>query len=313
MIAPELSMVVSCYFEEKTIDEFYARLQKALASTGRTYEMVFVNDGSTDGTWERLKAIHAKDPHVTVIDLFRNAGQAAALTAGIARAQGEAIGFMDSDLQLDPEDLPKLLARFDEDLDVASGMRAVRQDSLGRKIAALFRNRVVRRVTGHRLQDFGCTFKIYRGDLLRAFDLGPLHPLQQAYVLRAAGRVGEVEVNHHPRRHGRSGWTLRRLLTLHLDHLLGAYHGVFQWVSLLAFLVAGLTLLRIVVAWFAPAGSILAGPVTTGLILNAMLLATAFLLGVLALIGEYVIRTWARTQRVPRYVVREILEPRHGD
>lgn len=310
MSRPYISVVISCYFEEQTIHEFHQRLRGTLEATGESYEILIVNDGSTDGTFAALESIHAEDPSVTVLDLCRNAGQAAALTAGLVRAEGERIAMMDSDLQLDPEELPQLLERFDEKgLDVVSGVRKVRRDPLGRRIASYFANRVVRRVTGHDLTDFGCTYKIFRGDLVRAHELGPRNPLQQALLLRSAGRVGEIDVNHHPRPHGRSGWSFGRLFALNLDHLLGASGGVFQWLSLFAFLIAGLTLARIVLAWLLP-GSILAAPVTTGLLLNAMLLSTAFLLGVLALVGEYVIRTHSRAYGGPKYVVRTVLGKR---
>ena len=127
--APEFSAIITCYFEEKSIDEFHARLSRALESLGRTYEILFVNDGSTDKTFEKLEAIFERDPHVAaVLDLFKNSGQAAAMTAGFTHARGRHFIFMDSDLQLDPAELPRLVAKYDEGCDLVSGFRKNRKD-----------------------------------------------------------------------------------------------------------------------------------------------------------------------------------------
>jgi glycosyltransferase involved in cell wall biosynthesis len=305
---PELSAVVTCYFEEKSIDEFYSRLRATLEKTGRSFEILLVNDGSTDGTLEHLRSIHARDTHVTVIDLFRNAGQACAMTAAIERGRGRAVVFIDSDLQLDPEDLPLLLSEYDQGADVVSGARRERQDPLARRVFSSFANRTLRRMTRTQFTDFGCTFKVFRADLIRAFEFGPKQPFNPVYVIRSAGRTREVLVTHHPRRYGRSGWTLRKLWTFYLDNLLGYSEGTFQALSALAFAAALLTLVRIALAWVFPA-SVLA-VVTTGLILNALLLSMAVLLGVLGLLGEYVIRLHNRESWGPRYVVREVLAAR---
>ena len=305
---PELSAVVTCYFEEKSIDEFYARLRATLEKTGRTFEILLVNDGSTDATLERLRSIHARDAHVTVIDLFRNAGQACAMTAAIERCRGRALVFIDSDLQLDPEDLPLLLAAYDEGADVVSGARRGRQDPLARRVFSFFANRTLRGMTRTRFTDFGCTFKVFRADLILAFGFGPKQPFNPVYVIRSAGRTREVAVTHHARPYGRSGWTLRKLWTFYLDNLLGYSEGTFQALSALAFGAAFLTLVRIALAWIFPA-SVLA-VVTTGLILNALLLSVAVLLGALGLLGEYVIRIHNRDSWGPRYIVREVLAAR---
>ena len=127
MPTPDLSIIVTCYFEEQSIDEFHARLSAAAQSTGCSYEIVMVNDGSTDGTWPKLLSLYESDPHVTtVVNLFRNAGQVAAMTAGINHARGQAFVFMDSDLQLDPEELPMLVATYQEGYDIVSGARKER-------------------------------------------------------------------------------------------------------------------------------------------------------------------------------------------
>jgi glycosyltransferase involved in cell wall biosynthesis len=135
ILKPEISAVITCYFEEVSIEEFHARLSSTLKSTGRAYEIIFVNDGSTDATFDKLKTIFNIDPRVTVImDLFRNSGQAAAITAGLERARGDIILLMDSDLQLSPEELPLLLTEYDKGADIVTGYRKNRKDSLRRII-----------------------------------------------------------------------------------------------------------------------------------------------------------------------------------
>jgi hypothetical protein len=256
-----------------------------------------------DATFERMRAIHARDPHVTIVDLLRNFGQGYAMTAGIAHATGENYVFMDSDLQLDPEDLPRLVEEFDKGFDIVSGMRADRRDPLKRKIGSYFANIVMRKMTSAPFTDFGCTYKIYRGALIRAMELGP-YRTYTLLMLRCASRFREIPVHHHPRRYGKSGWTLGRLFAFMLGNVL-ALQGTFQTISAIAFVVGLLTCIRIALAWVLP-GSILGAPVTNGLILNSLLLSTASLLMVIALVGEYVIRIHARQVSLPGYVVREV-------
>ena len=299
-------MIITCYYEEPSIDEFHARLTAAMEGTGRSFEIIFVNDGSTDGTFEKLKAIHARDPHVsTVADLFRNTGQVCAMSCGVSLAQGRNFIFMDSDLQLDPEELPLLIEAFDEGQDIVSGYRAERQDSLLRTLPSRLANVIMRRVARHPLRDFGCTFKVYRGELVRAFGFGPHKPWQTAYVFAQAGRVKEIPVSHHPRRHGRSGWSMLRLSAFLIDHLVGVSYRPFQLLSALCFLAAFLLLARIAIAWAVPFSVLPA--VTPGLILNAVALHLLVSLAVLSAIGEYVIRSFVALRRDPIYVIRELL------
>ncbi|HOH31537.1 MAG TPA: glycosyltransferase family 2 protein, partial [Candidatus Hydrogenedentes bacterium] len=174
--APEFSVLISCHFEENSIEEFHGRLSAALEALGRPYEIILVNDGSTDGTWRKLNALFDKDTHIRVIlDLFKNAGQQAAVTAGMTEARGRAWVLMDSDLQLDPGELPLLVAEYDKGTDLVSGYRKNRKDSLWRILPSRLANVIMRRASGSTLRDFGCTFKIYNGDLLRAFRFGPYH------------------------------------------------------------------------------------------------------------------------------------------
>jgi dolichol-phosphate mannosyltransferase len=303
--APEFSLIVCCYFEESSIDEFHARLTKAAASLGRSFEIVMVNDGSTDGTFQKLKEIYERDPHVsTIIDFYRNAGQVNAMTAGLTHARGNAFVFIDSDLQLDPEELPALVTEFDKGYDVVSGCRRDRRDSVLRRISSKVANIVMRKVAGHALTDFGCTFKIFDAKLIRAFDLGPRKPWRTAYIFSRAATCKEVPISHHPRRYGESGWTLRKLFAFYMDHLVGVSERPFQLISLFCIAMAGVFFLRIALAWVVPLTVL--PEITPGILLNALVLNLLILLAVLSGIGEYVIRNFLALQSYPSYVIREI-------
>ncbi len=302
---PEFSVVITCYFEEQSIDEFHARLRGALESLGRSYEILFVNDGSRDGTLERLEAIQAGDDRVyAVIDLMKNSGQAVAITAGCAHARGRNIVLLDSDLQLDPEELPRLVEEFDRGFDVVSGYREDRQDSPWRTIPSRFANWILRSVSETDLRDFGCTFKILDGRLIRAFQPGPTRPLKPPHVLGAAGRVSQVPVSHHPRPHGRSGWTFSKLFAYNLDNLVSLSQRPFQVLSAASFVVGLLLVLRIVVSLVAPQAFL--STVTNGLLLNAIVLALLVTVTVMCVVGEYVIRSHLILQGHPAYVIRTL-------
>ncbi len=304
--APEFSVIITCYYEELSIVEFHAKLSAALESLGRSYEIIFVNDGSTDGTFGKLKEIFERDSRVSgVIDLFRNAGQAAAMTAGFMHARGRRFVFMDSDLQLDPGELPLLVAKLDEGYDVVSGCRTTRQDPWSRTIPSKIANMIMRKVSRSELSDFGCTFKIFDAKLVRAFDYGIHRAWKPAYVIAQAGRVAEVPITHYPRKYGKSGWTFRKLFAYNMDNLVGITDRPFQILSVACMVLAALFVVRITLAWVLPF-SILA-QVTNGLILNVTVLGLVFVVGVLAAIGEFLIRSYNVLQKHPVFIIREML------
>lgn len=303
---PEISALVTCYYEEKTIDEFHARLSAALEKTGRSYEIIMVNDGSTDRTFEKLKDIFARDPHVAcVMDMFRNAGQPAAVTAAMCEARGDIILSMDSDLQLDPADLPLLLAEYDKGMDVVSGYRKDRQDSLLRQWPSVLANIVMRKASGTNFRDFGCTFKLYNARLLRAFQFGPLNVFNPVTAIAAAARCVEVPVSHAPRKHGKSGWTFKKLWNYQMEQMVIMTEKPFQYIGFGALILAGLIMLRVVGAWITPFQVL--SQVTPGLLLNAMMIVFLVLLGCLCMIGEFSIRSFRASRNVPRYIVRECI------
>ncbi|MBL7648380.1 MAG: glycosyltransferase family 2 protein [Candidatus Hydrogenedentes bacterium] len=303
---PEFSVIITCYFEEKSIDEFYGKLSAALEGLNRSYEIIFVNDGSTDGTFSRLQAIFDRDPKVAaILDLFKNSGQAAAMTAGFLQARGDKFVFIDSDLQLDPGELPLLVAKYDAGFDIVSGCRTDRRDSLGRVLPSKIANMIMRRVSRSEFTDFGCTFKIFDARLILAFEYGPFKPWQPAYVIAQCQRCAEVPITHFPRKYGKSGWTFRKLFDYNMENLVGITTRPFQYLGTACFVLAALFVVRILLGWFLPF-SVLA-ETTNGLILNAVIFGLLLTLAVLCLVGEFIVRNHNMLQRRPAYIVRTCL------
>jgi glycosyltransferase involved in cell wall biosynthesis len=303
---PEFSVIITCYFEEKSIDEFYGKLSAALEGLNRSYEIIFVNDGSTDGTFSRLQAIFERDPKVAaILDLFKTSGQAAAMTAGFLQARGSKFVFIDSDLQLDPGELPLLVAKYDAGFDIVSGCRIDRRDSLSRVLPSKIANMIMRRVSRSEFTDFGCTFKIFDARLILAFEYGPFKPWQPAYVIAQCQRCAEVPITHFPRKYGKSGWTFRKLFDYNMENLVGITTRPFQYLGTACFVLAALFVVRILLGWFLPF-SVLA-ETTNGLILNAVIFGLLLTLAVLCLVGEFIVRNHNMLQRRPAYIVRTCL------
>src|SRR6185437_11831274 len=214
----DVSVVVTVLDEERAVDELHRRIAAVL--DGRDWEAIFVDDGSTDGTFAALRAIHERDPHVRVVRFTRNFGQHPAMHAGLARARGERIVTMDGDLQNEPEDIPKLLAALDR-VDVASGRRVARRDSLGRTAPSRLINGMLRRFTGVAISDFGCAFNGYRREAIEPM-LGAIgrQKFTKALVLSGGASVVEVDVAHAPRRDP-SRYSPLRLTRLALHVLAG--------------------------------------------------------------------------------------------
>jgi glycosyltransferase involved in cell wall biosynthesis len=302
----EFSVLITCYYEENSIDEFYRRLSATLESLNRSYEIIFVNDGSRDGTWKKLKAIFAKDPNVhAVLDLFKNSGQLAAGTAAVNESRGSALVFIDSDLQLAPEDLPSLVAEYDRGFDLVTGYRKNRKDSLFRIVPSLLANVIMRRVSHSKVRDFGCTFKIFNGLAVRAFHFGPWHVMSFVDVISKIDRIAEVPVTHYPRRYGKSGWTFTKLMKYNTDNLVTLSERPFQLSALLCLGAVLLLAARILLYRFYP--FIILKSVSNGLLLNAILVALLVNVALLSFAGEFAIRSFFAHRAVPQYIAREKL------
>jgi len=209
---PHLSVVVPMFDEEGTVDELHRRLTAVLLATGRSYEIVFVDDGSRDGTYLALCAVGAADPCVRLVKLARNYGQTAALAAGFDSAAGEIVVAMDGDLQHAPEDLPRLLDKLDEGYDIVSGWRERRVDGLwSRRLPSRVANWLIGRLSGVALHDFGTTFKAYRAPIIKRIDLyGELHRFIPALASIHGARIAEVPITNLPRPQKKSHYGLSR-------------------------------------------------------------------------------------------------------
>lgn len=209
---PCLSIVVPLFNEETTLAELHRRLTAVLAATSRSYEIICVDDGSSDGTYFRLCALGAGDPAMRIIKLARNYGQTAALAAGFDRARGDVIVAMDGDLQHAPEDLPRLLAKLDEGFDIVSGWREHRVDNYWtRRLPSRIANRLIARLSGVPLHDFGTTFKAYRASLVKSIGLyGDLHRFIPALASSLGARIAEVPITNVERPKSRSHYGLSR-------------------------------------------------------------------------------------------------------
>lgn len=210
-----VSVVVPVYNEELNVEELYERTAAVLKDSA---EFIFVDDGSKDSTYQRLTAIASKDPRVTVIRFRRNYGQTAAMAAGIDHARGDVIVPMDGDLQNDPQDIPRLLAKLDEGYDVVSGWRKSRKDPFHRRLPSIIANRLISWISGVRLHDYGCTLKAYKRSMLEDVRLyGEMHRFIPIYTSWQGARVTELPVNHHPRTRGKSNYGIGRTLKVVLD------------------------------------------------------------------------------------------------
>ncbi|HEY7178200.1 MAG TPA: glycosyltransferase family 2 protein [Gaiella sp.] len=300
--APALSVVVTLFQERATLEELHRRLTDALEAFGRPYEVLYVDDGSTDGTFATLERLHAADPHVRAVRLKRNAGQHPAMHAGLSRARGEIVVTMDGDLQNLPEDVPRLVEAVEAGYDVASGRRAARHDSWGRTLPSRLINGMLRRFTGVAISDFGCAFNAYRREVVVPM-LGAIgrQKFTKALVLSGGASVVEVDVGH-ARREGASRYSPLRLTRLALHVLAGFWPQPIQTVGIVLGLLCTLASAALgvygVVYWIANGD--FPGPLLLGALVVAVLGVQGF---ILALVGEYLGRIQRVVEHRPLYVV----------
>jgi undecaprenyl-phosphate 4-deoxy-4-formamido-L-arabinose transferase len=302
----EFSALITCHYEENSIDEFYGRLRDTLESLNRPYEFIFVNDGSHDRTWEKVRQIFERDEKVhAALDMARNSGQQAAITAALCESRGRSIILMDSDLQLAPEELPSLVTEYDKGYDLVTGYRMNRKDSLFRIIPSKLANVIMRKASRSNIYDFGCTFKIYNGQVLRAFCFGPTHTFSNVEVISRIERICQLPVTHYPRKHGKSGWTFTKLMQYNMDNIAILSERPFQWVGFLCLAAVVVFILRLLMELFIPIQIL--PQVSNGLLLNAIVITLLVNVALLAMVGEFAIRAFLRVRQTPRYIIREAL------
>jgi glycosyltransferase involved in cell wall biosynthesis len=306
------SIVVPIYNEQDTIDELYRAITAALDDFDPRYEMIMVDDGSTDASFEALQRLAAKDGRLKVIRFRRNFGQTAAMSAGFDAAGSGIIIPMDGDLQNDPADIPRLIEKLDQGYDVVSGWRSDRKDTfITRKIPSLLANALISSLTGVHLHDYGCTLKAYRREVLDGINLyGEMHRFVPALASQVGARVAEMSVRHHPRRFGKSKYGISRTLRVILDLMTVKF--------LLAYSTKPLQLFGKWGVYTLLAG-LCSGAMTLYMKLfehlsmnrNPLLILTAFLIFmgvqfiVLGLLGELNARTYYEAQGKPIYVIRD--------
>jgi glycosyltransferase involved in cell wall biosynthesis len=309
---PELSIFLPVYNEEANIAPLHAKLTDALSGVGRSYEILYVDDGSTDASMARLRELALLDERVRVIALRRNYGQTAAMSAGIDHARGDVLIPMDADLQNDPADIPRLLARLDEGYDVVSGWRKDRKDAwLTRRLPSVLANRLISRIAGVTLHDYGCSLKAYRRDALTDVKLyGEMHRFIPVYAAWAGARVTEIPVTHHARRAGQSKYGLSRTGKVMFDLITVKFMASYLTKPLYLFGWAGALCLIVSVVSFAFA---LYFRIVENVHLNRMPLATLsmimFAMGMqfifMGLLAEMIVRTYHESQNKPTYLIRE--------
>lgn len=310
----DVSIVIPLYNEIENIATLYEKIIPVVSSIGKNTEIIFVDDGSTDGTYDQLQKIQAADANVWVIRLRRNFGQAAAFSAGFDLARGSVIITMDGDLQNDPADIPLLIEKIDQGYDIVSGWRVKRQDNfITRRLPSMIANSLISWVTGVKLHDYGCSLKAYREEVVKNIHLyGELHRFIPAIASWMGIQVAEVPVNHFPRTHGRSKYGLGRTLRVMLDLITVKFMLNYATRPLQIFGLAGLLSLLI--------GMVISGYLTIMrlfynealsdrpiLLLGVLLIMLGVQLILMGLLGELIVRTYHESQDKPIYVVREIL------
>ena len=308
--AETLSIVVPVYDEEQNLGTLTDKLLDTLQDLGRDFEIIFINDGSTDGSGDLLDELATGDARIRVVHFKRNFGQTSAMMAGLDYASGDIIIPIDADLQNDPADIPRLLERLDEGFDLVSGWRKDRKDdALSRNLPSWIANRIISSISGVRLHDYGCTLKAYRRSIVEDIRLyGEMHRFLPVYASWSGARTTEMPVKHHARKAGRSKYGLKRVVKVPLDLLVVKFLGdysqkpiyVFGGFGLLNHALALLTFVLMLYFKFWGGKSFIETPLPT---LAALFILMGFMSMLLGLIAELVVRTYHESQDKPTYIV----------
>lgn len=311
----DLSVISPVYNEEESVVLLHQAVTNALTPLNLEWELVLVNDGSTDGSQKQLELLAEKDPaHVRVVEFRRNFGQTTAISAGIDFSKGKIIVLIDADLQNDPADIPMMLEKLNEGYDVVSGWRVNRQDTfITRTLPSHIANGLISRVTGVHLHDYGCTLKAYRREVITGFRLyGEMHRFIPVYAKEVGADIVEVPVQHHPRRYGKAKYGLERTLKVILDLFTVKFFNSFSSKPIYLFggLGLGLILAAFLVLLFLIGLRIFAGEHMIRsplLILSVMLVIMGFQSILQGLIAELLMRTYHESQHKLTYTVRKTL------
>ncbi len=310
---PDISVVIPVYNEEETIPHLHEALVEALGGLDRSWEVLLVNDGSSDASAEKLDDVAEADGRFVAIHLRRNFGQTPAMSAGFDHARGDVIVAMDADLQNDPADIPKLLAKMDEGYDVVSGWRRDRKDPfVTRILPSRIANGLISTVTGVRLHDYGCSLKAYRREIIEDVQLyGEMHRFIPALARWAGARIAEVEVSHRPRQFGSSKYGLSRTVRVFLDLLTVKFLLSYATRPIQVFgkwgLVSGLVGF-LMAAWLSFRKFYFGEDIGNrpALLLAVLLILVGFQFITMGLLAELQARTYYEAQNKPIYAIRRI-------
>ena len=306
-----LSVILPVYNEAKGINLLFSTLEKAL--TGYTYEIIAVNDGSKDASWDEMVKYATQKPAIKLINLKRNFGQTAAINAGIQAATGDILILIDSDLENDPNDIPKLLAKMDEGYDVVSGWRQSRWKGqfLTRKLPSLAANGLISKISGVKLHDYGCTLKAYKKDVIKDVRLyGQMHRFIPVFCKWQGGKVTEIPVNYQPRMYGKSNYGMFRIYKVILDLVLIKFLDKFMQrpihffggAGILAFLVMFLT--SGLAVYFKVTGQkdFIQTPLPT---IAAIFFLVGVLMVLMGVLAEMLMRTYYESQNKFPFTIKE--------
>lgn len=310
----DLSIVVPVYNERGNVEALHAEISAAALGLGREYEVIYIDDGSTDGSTEILRSIHASDQRVRVIRFRRNFGQTAALSAGFWASTGVVVVTMDGDRQNDPADMGRLLAKIEEGYDLVSGWRRKRRDGFWlRRLPSVVANVIIRATTNVKVHDYGCMLKAYRGEIARGMRLyGEMHRFIPAIAGDLGASICEIEVNHRPRTSGRSKYGLTRTVRVVLDLMTVKFLSVFATRPLHVFGLLGMALGApgaILLAWLGFERIFLGVELGSRpiVLLATVLVITGVQFVTMGLLAEMLARTYHESQGKPVYVIAEDL------
>jgi glycosyltransferase involved in cell wall biosynthesis len=314
MTSPEISIVVPIYNEEDSVGPLVGSIEKVMGSLKRPWELIFVDDGSNDGTFERVRGICREHKSVRLIRLRRNFGQTAAMSAGFDHARGGVLVTLDGDFQNDPEDIPALLKLLEDGYDIVNGWRKERKDTwLTKVLPSKIANWLIGRMTGVRLHDYGCSLKAYRSEVIKEIQLyGELHRFIPALAMIHGARITEIPVRHHPRLKGKSKYTpakgFRVLMDLVIVLFLKSFgqkpFHVFGWIGMILFSIG------VAVDGYLTLEKIFLG-VDIGdrpmLLFGTLLILAGLQFFSVGILAEIQVRTYHESQGKPIYTIREII------
>ena len=316
MAAVDLTVVIPIRNEAPSLPELHREFTETLTTWGRSYEIIVVDDGSTDESFEVLARLQARDRRLRVIRFRRNFGQTAAFAAGFAHARGRLIVTSDGDLQNDPHDIPAMVARVESGLDIVCGWRKDRKDALvSRRLPSTIANGLISFVTGVHLHDYGCSLKVFRAEIVKDMKLyGEMHRFLPAIASEQTSSIGEMVVNHRPRKYGQSKYGIGRTVRVILDLLTVKF--------LLSYSTRPLQIFGLIGMGMGLAGAVISGGLAIQrlrevasldqhmplLLLGILLIFTGFQLVTLGLLAELQVRTYHESQNKAIYVIREVLQ-----